>query len=75
VQAPEPEQAPVHVTKVDPDAGFAVKDTELPVGKLAVHLFPQSMPLGALVTVPVPVPRFSTRRVDTATVPKMAVTD
>ena len=58
MQDPAPEQAPLQPTKVDPGAAVAAKDTELPVGKLALHVLPQSMPLGALVTVPDPDPLF-----------------
>ena len=42
--------------KVDPDAAVAVNVTELPVGKPALQVFPQLMPVGALVTVPSPAP-------------------
>jgi|SRR5215813_8162143 len=58
-----PEQAPLQVTKVEPAAGAAVKVTVFPVGKLALHVFPQLMPLGALVTVPEPDPLLWTVRV------------
>jgi 3D (Asp-Asp-Asp) domain-containing protein len=53
--------------KVEPVAGVAVNVTRLPVGKLALQVLPQFMPLGALVTVPDPDPFFSTVRVDMGT--------
>ena len=59
-----PLQSPVQPAKVDPGAAVAVKVTELPVGKLALHVPPQSIPLGALVTVPDPDPLFCTVSVD-----------
>jgi hypothetical protein len=59
-----PVQAPVQPTNVDPDAGLAVNLTVLSVGNWALQVRPQSMPLGALVTVPAPTPLFCTVRVD-----------
>jgi len=51
-----PEHPPVHPVKVEPPLGFAVSVTDVPVAKLALHVSPQLMPGGALVTVPVPLP-------------------
>ena len=51
-----PEQAPVHAEKVELDAGLAVSVMAVPVVKLALHVCPQLMPAGALLTIPVPVP-------------------
>jgi hypothetical protein len=51
-----PEHAPVHPVKVEPSLGFAVSVTDVPVAKFALHVNPQLMPAGALVTVPVPLP-------------------
>jgi hypothetical protein len=51
-----PEHAPVHAIKVEPSLGFAVSVTDVPVAKLALHVEPQLIPAGALVTVPVPPP-------------------
>jgi len=55
-----PEQAPVHPLKVESALGFALNVTDAPVAKLALHVCPQLMPAGALVTVPVPVPEVVT---------------
>jgi hypothetical protein len=41
-------------------SGAAVSVTVLPVAKLAVQVGPQTMPVGELVTVPIPVPDFLT---------------
>lgn len=51
-----PEHAPVHPVKLEPLLGFAVNVTDVPVAKTALHVSPQLIPAGALVTVPVPVP-------------------
>ena len=67
VQDPAPEQAPLQPTKVESAAGFAVNVTVFPVGNRALHVFPQLMPLGALVTVPDPIPLFCTVSVDIGT--------
>jgi hypothetical protein len=54
-QDPVPAQpAPDQPMKTQPAAGVAVSDTAVPVVKLAAQLDPQSIPAGALVTVPVP---------------------
>ena len=58
VQAAVPVQAPDQPVKVEPEAGVAVRVTEVPLPKLAVQVEPQSMPAGLLVTVPAPVPEF-----------------
>ena len=55
-----PEHAPVHPVKVEPPLGFAVSVTDVPLAKLALHVGPQLMPAGALVTVPVPLPELAT---------------
>jgi len=56
VHAPVPEQAPLQPANVDPASGVAVSETEVPVLKLAVQVPGQVMPVGLLVTVPVPAP-------------------
>jgi len=64
VQAPVPEQAPpLQPLKVEPAAGAAVSVTAVPLVKLAEHVAPQVIPVGALVTVPLPVPAAVTVRV------------
>jgi hypothetical protein len=48
--------SPVHATKVEFGPAVAVSFTCVPVGKFALQVFPQLMPEGLLVTVPVPFP-------------------
>lgn len=56
-QVPVPLQPPpCHPAKTDPEPAVAVSVTEAPGAKLALHVLPQSIPAGALVTVPVPEP-------------------
>jgi hypothetical protein len=57
-----PEHAPVHPVKIEPAPGFAVSVTGVPTVKLALHVCPQLIPAGVLVTVPVPVPESVTVR-------------
>jgi hypothetical protein len=55
VQVPVPEQPPpLQLVKLEPAAAVAVRVTDVP--KLAEQVVPQLMPLGLLVTVPLPVP-------------------
>jgi hypothetical protein len=56
VQVAFPEHAPVHPLKVAPPVGVAVSTTLVPEVKDAVHVVPQLMPAGLLVTVPFPFP-------------------
>jgi hypothetical protein len=51
-----PVHPPVHPANVEPELGVAVSATAVPLAKLALHVVPQLMPEGLLVTVPVPVP-------------------
>jgi len=60
LQGAVPEQAPVHPVKVELALGFAFSVTDVPVAKLALHVCPQLMSAGVLVTVPVPVPEVVT---------------
>src|SRR5439155_18601821 len=58
---PVPEQPPpLQPVKAEPAAGLALRVTTAPLAKLAVHVAPQVMPDGALVTVPAPVPALET---------------
>jgi hypothetical protein len=54
VQVPVPEQAPDHPLKVKPVDGVAVSTTLVPEVTDSVQTVPQEMPVGELVTVPVP---------------------
>lgn len=60
MQVPVPEQAPDHPAKIELVPALAVSVMDVPTLKLALHVCPQLMPAGALVTVPVPVPEFIT---------------
>jgi hypothetical protein len=51
-----PEHAPLQPVKVAPGAGAAVRVTEVPDEYEALQVLPQAIPLGAEVTVPLPVP-------------------
>jgi len=56
VHVPVPVHAPVHPANIEVAPGLAVSVTDVPTVKLAVHVTPQFMPAGALVTVPAPLP-------------------
>src|SRR6266478_1083773 len=55
-QLPVPVQAPLQPTKVEPEAGVAVNVTMVPLLKLALQMVGQLIPVGLLVTAPLPVP-------------------
>ena len=54
-QLPTPLQAPPQPEKPQPSAGVAVNVTCVPPVKLALHVDGQLIPVGELVTVPLPV--------------------
>jgi hypothetical protein len=56
LQLPVPVHAPDQPAKVEPAFGVAVSVMAVPLAKLAVHVVPQVMPAGALLTDPPPVP-------------------
>ena len=61
VQVPVPEhRPPLQPVNTEPPAAAAVKVTLLPCVKFALHVAPQLIPAGALVTVPDPDPVFDT---------------
>jgi hypothetical protein len=62
-QAPVPVQAPLQPVNTEPLAGVAAMLTTVPESNSAVQATPQSIPAGALATVPLPVPdRFTVKR-------------
>ena len=73
VQVLVPEQPPpLQLVKVEPAVGVAVRVTTVPLANEAEHDAPQAMPVGALVTVPLPAPLGLTVSVKSGT--KVAVT-
>jgi len=56
LHAPAPLHAPDHPAKSELASGAGVNETIVPWAKEAVHVLPQSIPAGALVTVPEPAP-------------------
>jgi hypothetical protein len=60
LQVPVPVQLPLQPVKAEPAAGAAVKVTAVPLVNEAAQVAPQAMPVGALVTVPLPVPALVT---------------
>ena len=64
VQAAVPLQAPDQPAKLEFAAGVALSVTDVPDAKVPLQLWPQLIPAGLLVTVPVPGPT-----ADTVTVP------
>ena len=63
VQVPVPlHPSPLQPVKVEPRAAVAVRVTLVPKSKAALHVVPQLIPAGLLVTVPLPVPAWLTVR-------------
>jgi hypothetical protein len=60
LQVPVPLHAPDQPANVEPVAGVAVRVTAVPAVKLALHVWPQLIPAGVLLTVPEPVPALTT---------------
>jgi hypothetical protein len=75
VHVPVPVQPPpLQPENVDPVAGVAVKVTAVPLVNPVEQVAPQEMPVGALVTLPLPVPDFVTLSVkDDCTKPAVTV--
>jgi hypothetical protein len=67
LQVPVPEQAPLQPAKVEPVPGAAVSVTIVPLAKFAEQAVGQLIPVGLLVTVPLPVPASDTVNVKFAT--------
>jgi len=63
LQVPVPEHDPLQPSKVEPLAGVAVRVILVPDAKLLLHVLPQLIPEGLLVTVPLPKPVLYTERV------------
>jgi hypothetical protein len=74
VHVPVPEHAPLQPAKLVPMSGAAVSVTVVPLGKLQLHVAPQEMPAGELVTVPLPAPDLLTDRMFVAPELNVAVT-
>src|SRR5436309_2609295 len=74
-QVPVPlHPAPLQPVNTEPLTGAAVKVTDVPLANEALHVTPQSMPAGLLVTVPLPLPVFVTVRAYTYNCVKVALT-
>src|SRR5207247_10936911 len=69
-----PPSAPPHPLNPDPLADVAVTVTYVPTANDALHVAPQSIPAGLLVTVPLPLPVFVTVRAYTYNCVKVALT-
>ena len=53
-------EQPVKPENVEPVSGVAVSVTTVPLENDAPQLVPQFMPVGLLITVPLPIPDFAT---------------
>jgi len=60
---PQEEQSPPQPPKLEPESAVAVRVTEVPAVYGSVQSEPQLMPVGSLVTVPLPLPDLVTVRV------------
>lgn len=60
LQLPVPLHAPDQPAKVDPLLAVAVSVTDVPAVNVPLHVWPQLIPAGVLLTVPEPVPAFVT---------------
>jgi hypothetical protein len=70
VQAPVPVQPPpLQPAKIEPEDGAALSVTVVPFENDLEHAVPQLMPLGLLVTVPLPVPFLATWSVNVSPLP------
>jgi hypothetical protein len=70
VHEPVPVQPPpLHPAKTDPEAAAAVSVTVVPPENDREQVVPQLMPLGLLITVPLPVPFLVTWRVNVPLLP------
>jgi hypothetical protein len=74
LQVPVPLQAPLQPVNVDPALAVSVRVTTVPLLKLALQVLGQLMPLGLLLTEPVPVPAGETERVSTVAPVTVTVT-
>ncbi len=63
VHVPVPEHAPLQPVKVESDEELAVNVTMVLLLKADEQVLPQLIPVGLLVTVPLPVPAFVTVKV------------
>lgn len=61
----EQSESPLQPENVEPLAATAAIVTTVPVEKLAVHVAPQFIPVGEVVTVPVPLPAVAIDRLTT----------
>src|SRR5205807_795823 len=69
-QVPVPVQPPpLQPVKVEPAAGAAVKVTTVPIVKEFEHVAPHEIPVGLLVTVPLPAPALDTVSVEPVVTP------
>jgi len=69
-QVPVPVQPPpLQPVKVEPAAGAAVKVTTVPIVKEFEHVAPHEIPVGLLVTVPLPAPALDTVSVEPVDTP------